>query len=577
MRRNLANAVTAAFLFKMWQRFRFPQAEPLNRYHGTSVAHMFQASADPASDAEAVGGAAKQGTDRNDGPPVESVSQSRVGMLLSGALPCYNPTLMKAYGAGLRAVGSTSNVAALDELHFSELPAFLRTRGDAAKIALHMIISAAAPTEGNADALRELRAIIKTQSLLQALVDVVCHFCTGSSFSHDSIKTACAALSAVACPAVFTADHELPPVSLPLKIKVMGCCIWLLKASVSRQADGVTVDLPLVDCALQLYKSGIDFFMESDVFAQQALIYQQFADEDALSAFFHIVKNTPRSTQCFALLRILLLASNYSHVCDAMERELPQHDGCSVVALLIDAISSMCHDEASLRRLLVIMINFAQGDVSHAESLIRMKALEFLQPALMHSSLPVACESACLISVLACVPGFEQELERSDVLPVLETHWRMRVPGHIKSDARFDNNDLPPLIQMLSKDSHPAVQLTALHTIAGLMHNPHNRRLFLENQRFVALFRECASSRDAFVYIAAIFLLQQCDLPLPCFSLSKSDAALEMTDVPVKQWSIDHVCAWVGQSTFRAYKHTFREGLVMLAPLSSVPFHFVLQ
>ncbi len=84
-----------------------------------------------------------------------------------------------------------------------------------------------------------------------------------------------------------------------------------------------------------------------------------------------------------------------------------------------------------------------------------------------------------------------------------------------------------------------------------------------QNQRFVAFFRECASSRDAFVYIASIFLLEQCGLPLPCFTLSKSDAALEMADVPVRQWSIDHVCAWVGQSSFRAYKHAFREGLVM--------------
>jgi hypothetical protein len=528
---------------------------------------MSQAAADPASDSPAAA-AVRESADRKDGRS-DSVSQSRVGMLLSGALPCYNPTLMKAYGAGLRAVGSTSNDAAMDELHFSELAAFLRTGGDAAKIGLHMIIStAAAATEGNSDALRELHNIIRAQSLLEALVEVVCHFCTGSSLSQDCISTACTAFSAVACPAVFTtADIELPPTSLPLKIKILGCCIWLLKASLSRQADGVTINLPLVDCALQLFKSGIDFFIESDVFEQQALIYQQFADEDVLSAFFHIIKTTPRSTQCFALLRILLLASNYSHVCNAMERKLPEHNGCSVVALLVDATSSMCHDEASLKRLLVIMINFAQGDTSHAESLIRMKALEFLQPALMHSSLEVACESACLVSVLACVPGFEQEVEQSDVLPVLETHWRMRVPGHIKSNARFDNNDLPPLIQMLSKDSHPAVQLTALHTIASLMHSPHNRRLFVENQRFVAFFRECAGSRDAFVYIAAIFLLEQCGLPLPCFSLSKSDAALEMADVPVKQWSIDHVCAWVGQSTFRAYKHAFREGLVMPAPL----------
>jgi hypothetical protein len=493
--------------------------------------------------------------------------------LLSGVLPCYNPTLMKAYGSGLRAVGSSSNDAAMDELHFSELPAFLRTGGDTAKIGMHIIISVvAAATQGNSDAMRELHAIIRSQSLLQALVDVICHFCTGSSFSRDNVSTACAALSAVACPAVFSDDSELPPAALPLKIKLFGCCIWLLKASVSRQADGVTLDFGLVDCALQLFKSGIDFFIESDVFEQQALIYQQLAEEDVLSAFFHIVRNCPRTHQCFALLRIIMLASNYSHVCHAMKRALPQHDGCSCVALLIDAISNMCHDEASLKRLLVIMINFAQGDASHAESLIRMKALEFLQPTLVHSSLAVACESACLISVLACVPGFEQELEQSDVLPVLETHWRMRVPGHIKSDSRFDNNDLPPLIQMLSKDAHPAIQLTALHTIASVMHNPHNRRLFAENQRFVAFFRECASSRDAFVYIASIFLLEQCGLPLPCFTLSKSDASLEMADVPVRQWSIDHVCAWVGQSSFRAYKHAFREGLVMRALCLRIPF-----
>jgi hypothetical protein len=510
---------------------------------------------------------ARKCAERNVGSATDAVSQSRIGMLLTGVLPCYNPTLMKAYGSGLRALGSSSNDAAMDELHFTELPAFLRTGGDTAKIGMHIIMSvAAAATQGNSDAMRELHDIIRSQSLLQALVDVICHYCTGSIFSRDNISTACETFSAVACPAVFSEDAELPPAALPLKIQIFGCCLWLLKASVSRQADGVTVDMGLVDCALQLFQSGIVFFRDSDVFEQQSLIFQQFGEEDAFSAFFHIVRNCPRTTQCFALLRILMVASNYPHMCDAMKRALPQFDGCSVVALLIDAISNMCHDEASLQRMLVIMINFAQGDDSHAASLIPMKALEFLQPTLVHSSLAVACKSAELISVLACVPGFEQEVEQSDVLPVLETHWRMRVPGHIKSDSRFDNNDLPPLIRMLSKDSHPAVQLTALHTIASVMHVPHNRRLFVENQRFVALFRECASSRDAFVYMASIFLLEQCGLPLPCFSLSKSDAALEMTEVPVRQWSIDHVCAWVGQSSFRAYKHAFREGLVMPAP-----------
>jgi hypothetical protein len=179
------------------------------------------------------------------------------------------------------------------------------------------------------------------------------------------------------------------------------------------------------------------------------------------------------------------------------------------------------------------MINFSQGDASHAASLIRMKALEFLQPTLMHSSLAVACNSAFLIAVLCCVPGFEQEVEHSEVLPVLENHWRMRVPGHIKMEDVYDENDLPPLVQMFSKDAHPAVQLTALHTIANNIHNPHNRRWFVDNQRFVAFFRECASSRDAFVYIAAIFLLEHCGLPLPCFSL-KADAALDTVEVPVK-------------------------------------------
>lgn len=154
---------------------------------------MSLALTDPESDGTAALSARKC-AERNDGLAADAVSQSRIGMLLSGVLPCYNPTLMKAYGSGLRAVGSSSNDAATDELHFSELPAFLRTGGDTAKIGMHIIISVVdAATHGNSDAMRELRAIIRSQSLLQALVDVICHFCTGSSFSRDNISAACAA------------------------------------------------------------------------------------------------------------------------------------------------------------------------------------------------------------------------------------------------------------------------------------------------------------------------------------------------------------------------------------------------
>ena len=67
---------------------------------------------DAAADVTAALGA-RQCTERNEAPPAGAVSQSRIGMLLSGVLPCYNPTLMKAYGTGLRAVGSYAQIGAL--------------------------------------------------------------------------------------------------------------------------------------------------------------------------------------------------------------------------------------------------------------------------------------------------------------------------------------------------------------------------------------------------------------------------------------------------------------------------------
>jgi hypothetical protein len=63
-----------------------------------ALATMSLALTDPESDGTAALSARKC-AERNDGLAADAVSQSRIGMLLSGVLPCYNPTLMKAYGS----------------------------------------------------------------------------------------------------------------------------------------------------------------------------------------------------------------------------------------------------------------------------------------------------------------------------------------------------------------------------------------------------------------------------------------------------------------------------------------------
>jgi hypothetical protein len=193
------------------------------------------------------------------------------------------------------------------------------------------------------------------------------------------------------------------------------------------------------------------------------------------------------------------------------------------VELVIDSVSSLSHDDNCLEFLLIALSNFSQTGNLYSYYMVKKQALDFLQPCILHSNGQIAQRACQCISNLACNPDLANDVEKSDVLPVVESFWRSRVPGKQADTSLYDVNDVPIMLKMLSKDSHPAVQLTGLHTIVATLHQEGNKKLF-GHQQFVSLYRCCAHSRDAFVYIAAAAILREYDLAVPNFTLSKADA-----------------------------------------------------
>ena len=172
------------------------------------------------------------------------------------------------------------------------------------------------------------------------------------------------------------------------------------------------------------------------------------------------------------------------------------------------------------------LANFSQHNNAFSYYLVKKQALDFLQPCVLHSSEIIAGKACQCIAVLACNPDIGNDVEKSDVLPVVESFWRSRIPGKFLGTSIYDVNDVPIMLKMLSKDAHSAVQLTGLHGIVASLKHASNKILF-GHQQFISLYRSCASSRDAFVYLAAVAILREYELAVPNFSLNKADAGFE--------------------------------------------------
>ena len=216
--------------------------------------------------------------------------------------------------------------------------------------------------------------------------------------------------------------------------------------------------------------------------------------------------------------------------------------------MVLNCISSTSHSNDALQNLLVTISNFSSESIACAELVVSNRALEFLQPVVLHDDLLIALAACSGICTLAVEKKFFEIVDRSEVLPVVQDVLRTITPGSLRAVSQWSASDLQSLATMMSADAHPAVQLCALHMIGKSFHMESNRTLF-STVNIVNLFRLLAASPDPFVYAATVYLMRMLHVPVPNYRASKVEGTGDKNKIPVSEWSVEMVCQWVCPSS----------------------------
>jgi hypothetical protein len=218
--------------------------------------------------------------------------------------------------------------------------------------------------------------------------------------------------------------------------------------------------------------------------------------------------------------------------------------GVDGVKCVLNCISSTSHSIDALGNLLVTISNFASESLDCANLVVQNRALEFLQPIVVHDDLLIALSACSGICTLAAEKKFFEIVDRSDALPVVQDVLRSITPGSLRATSQWSASDIQSLATMMNGDAHPAVQLCALHMIGKSFHLERNQLTF-STVNMVNLFRNLASSPDPFVYAAVVYLLRTLHMPVPNYRITKVEGSSDKNKIPVCDWSVEMVCQWV--------------------------------
>ena len=217
---------------------------------------------------------------------------------------------------------------------------------------------------------------------------------------------------------------------------------------------------------------------------------------------------------------------------------------------ILNCISSTSHANDALVNFLSCMTNISCQNLTFAELVVRERALEFLQPVVLHDIQDIALEACASICTLAAEKKFFELVDRSEALPVVLDVLRTITPGTLHAMSQWSSSDLQSLANMMSPDAHPAVQLCALQMIAQSFHIEQNRALF-STVNIVNLFRSLAASPDPFVFAAVVYLMRMIHIPVPNYRATKVEGTGDKNKIPVSEWSVEMVCQWVRHASTR--------------------------
>jgi hypothetical protein len=168
------------------------------------------------------------------------------------------------------------------------------------------------------------------------------------------------------------------------------------------------------------------------------------------------------------------------------------------------------------------------------------------------------------IATLAVQKHLVEIVDKSDALKLVLDVLHAITPGIVEfaGTAVLYQSDVQMYRQLIAGDSHPACQLAGLHGMMVYLKVEKNIEI-LSFPEMIASLRVCASSSDAFVYMAAVYILRQLKFPLPNYrdkSVQSAERNILLTHP--REWNIDQVCNWVGSQFFKCYRIQFRDGYV---------------
>eukprot|EP00009_Paramoeba_aestuarina_P000351 CAMPEP_0201513852 /NCGR_PEP_ID=MMETSP0161_2-20130828/5823_1 /ASSEMBLY_ACC=CAM_ASM_000251 /TAXON_ID=180227 /ORGANISM="Neoparamoeba aestuarina, Strain SoJaBio B1-5/56/2" /LENGTH=457 /DNA_ID=CAMNT_0047910227 /DNA_START=448 /DNA_END=1821 /DNA_ORIENTATION=+ len=202
-----------------------------------------------------------------------------------------------------------------------------------------------------------------------------------------------------------------------------------------------------------------------------------------------------------------------------------------------------------------------------AEGLVEKNALSLISPLLYESDFSIVALS---MSVLAFVGLYRLTRDSIDdqIIHSLVQVCQMSTPIIAKlakqdkiQTVTYNVDDIIAVTRLLSDDAPKYVRFVGAVRMASMAHSTSGRESLRQSPRSVLqALRNIAASHDPFIFSLAIVCLEAMGEAIPTYRPEKTEEKNLPSDI--NDWSIDHVCEWVGKQTFKGYRTCFREGLV---------------
>ena len=497
----------------------------------------------------------------------------RATALLEGRVPCFHPSLSRAYGNAVATLTRAVGVNAHEELRNEEVVSLLSSKESPlrtlALCTVRNLLAAAETDAGAGAALLEVVAAGALPLVFRAAAEAAT---TLESVSDDTAPAALAEVSlcaAITTAAVFKGGAALQGSDLGVASEqafrhLAGAGAAMMRDAMHESDVGTAVAAAEMDASAQLLLAWYSLRKRSE--ALRALSNACFESELCETGFVAgccaAILKFPNTPVANAAIRAVYTGMNFAPFCELMRAT----DGFGAV---LYAISSTMVESEYLALLLDAVSNAATAGNQYAVLFAEKGVFKAIQPALFSDKEAVVLSAARALASLATIPDLAETLGESDVLDVCASVLRTMIPGGVQFLlAAVNAGDIKMLSKMLASDSPKAVQLTGLHAICAFLYYPVNVPQ-LSTQGVVALLRQCAASSDAFIYTAAITALRRLTLAFPSYR-SKDTSARCGRDGSIDTWSIDAVCEWVGDQTFSTYRPLFRNGFVSGKVLASL-------